>query len=184
MLKLHQRKLLMRGSCAASQAWEHARRLHMRRFHSATRARHLGRNISNLGSCADISRTDSSVRSPLRRLLNRRHPELFTALFLAESEKPGLREVWNGARRPPVYSPYFARLPAAAEAPAAAAATGAAPLTTAALIAAAILTGAILTVPVEHVTSSSSPVEHFTSAASGATPDHVVRDVAVPIGRA
>ena len=69
------------------------RRLHTRKFHSVIRARHLERNISNLGSCADVSRTDSSVRSLLRRLLNHRLPEPFTALFLAES----IREVWNGA---------------------------------------------------------------------------------------
>ena len=107
-----QRRLLVRGSCAAaSEAREHARTSHAQipqRNSCATSQR----NTSNLGSCADISHTGSSVRSPLRRLLNCRLPEPFTALLLAEDEKLWLQEVRNGAtgaRWPSVDSPYVLR---------------------------------------------------------------------------
>ena len=139
-------------SGATSRTWDHVRTSHAQTLQSDHR-------------CVDFSIADFPSPSPR---------------FFAEGEKLRLREVWNGARWPPVDSAYFARLPAAAEAPATAAATGAAPLTTAALITAPILTSATLAAPAEHVASGSAPDEHLTSAARGATANHVVRDVAVP----
>ena len=140
-------------SSATSRSWDHVRISHAQTLQSDHR-------------CVDFSSADFSSSVP--------------CFFSPKGEEPRLREVWNGARRPPIYSPYFARLPAATEASATAAATGAAPLTTAALTMAPILTSATLSAPLEHITSASAPDEYLTSAARGATATHVVRDVAVP----